>query len=319
MPSLPAIPLSPNHDQADFVNTLIGAHWRRDVEVMLRRRDWFFERIEEFSEDDGAALLWCLPWDGERSLELRQLDPWFIEVCRRVRLYADCQGRITAKSVGSKSARIAAKDLRGNVSDPWIPINHEKDFAAYNSQPSYQVVSEVLFDKKKWLRPLLLEWHDGIDKLPMWARFDVTVRGQGTTKGQHLREVPIDSQRRRAFLFDSVERDKIAQIAAGMVKDAGTLKSPILKTALLTLVKGGVTNVRLDDRTADWIEQWLTSADKRIEEIFFERLFQCRETGHDQLWGVFLRRVASEIFEAAARTVPVAGVRRLNSVLTKSA
>ena len=41
----------------------------------FRRRDWFFERVEEFVEADGAALLWCLPWDGERSLGLDQLDP----------------------------------------------------------------------------------------------------------------------------------------------------------------------------------------------------------------------------------------------------
>ena len=99
----------------------LGAHWRRDVTVLLRHRDWFFERVEEFAEADGAALLWCLPWDGERSLGLDELDPWFIEICRRVRLYRDESGTITAKSVGSSARarrRQGAQGQRRRSVDP---------------------------------------------------------------------------------------------------------------------------------------------------------------------------------------------------------
>ena len=114
----------------------LGAHWRRDVTVLLRRRAWFFERVEAFADAKGAALLWCLPWDGERSLGLDQLDPWFIEVCRRVRLYRDEAGTIMARSIGSSAARIAAKSYKGNVGDPWIPIDLGKESAAYNTRPA---------------------------------------------------------------------------------------------------------------------------------------------------------------------------------------
>ena len=292
----------------------IGAHWRRDVEAMLEHRSWFFERVNAFAEEGGAALLWCLPWSGERSLEFRELDPWFMEVCRRVRLYGDDQVRITAKTVGSRVARIAATGMRGNVGDPWIPINQEKDFAAYNSQPSYRVVSEVLFDKKKWRRPLLLEWHDGIDTLPSWARFDVTVRGQGTTEGHHFREVAIESRKRRGFLFDDRERDRVAQLAAQLVADAGTLQNRVLKVPLLTLIQAGDAEVDFGDRTAGrWVQQWLKMADQRIDEAFFDQLFHLAETEDERSWGQFLRATADAVFAAALRSLPTAGVRRLKA------
>lgn len=293
----------------------IGAHWRRDVEVMLGRRGWFFERIEDFAEEGGAALLWCLPWDGERSLELGGLDPWFIEICRRVRLYRHADDGIVARSVGSKVARVSAKDLKGNVGDPWIPLNREKDSAAYNRAPTYRAMSEVLFEPEKWLRPLLLEWHDGIDALPMRARFDVMARGQGVTEGQHLREVPIDNQRRRAFVSNAAERDRVARLARQMIEDAGTLQHKVLKAPLLTLIQAGDAEVDFGDRTATkWVQRWLDAADQRIDEHFFEQLFMRAETESDKSWGRFLRAVADGIFAAAASAVPIAGVRRLKAL-----
>jgi CRISPR system Cascade subunit CasA len=241
------------------------------------------------------------------------LHPWFIEICRRVRLYHGAKGRISARTVGSVRALVEAKHLRGHIGDPWIPVSKGEDPAAFNSSPTYQKVSAVLF-ADDWLRPILLEWHDGIDRLPMRVRFDVTVRGQGTTGGQHLREVPIDNDRRRAFLFDSAERDRLAKIAGQMMKDASTLNSPIIKTSHVTLIKGGASKVRLDDPASDWVEHWLKAADKRIEEEFFEYLFELAGTGDHQRWGSFLRRLAKQIFDAAARTVPISGVRRLKAL-----
>ena len=97
-----------------------------------------------------------------------------------------------ARTAGSATARVAAKTRKGNVGDPWIPIDLRKDSAAYNTAPRYGVMSGVLFDGAEWIRPLLLDWHQGIDGTPMTARFDVFVRGQGTTEGHHVREVPFE-------------------------------------------------------------------------------------------------------------------------------
>ena len=294
----------------------LGAHWRRDVTVLLRRRDWFYERVEAFAEAHGKALLWCLPWDGVRSLGFEELDPWFIEICRRVRLYRDEAGTITAKSVGSSAARIAAKSYKGNVGDPWIPIDLDKDSAAYNTAPSYRVMSGVLFDRNRWLRPLLLDWHEGIDEIPMTARFDVIVRGQGTTEGHHLREVRFEERHVRLFQSDE-GRDRLAKISKDMIEEAATLRNKVLKIPLLTLIQAGDAAVDFRDKMASaWAQPWLDQVDQAIEPIFFDHLFARAEQGRpaDQAWVLFLKRTAKQIFERAVAAVPIAGARRLKAI-----
>jgi CRISPR system Cascade subunit CasA len=296
----------------------LGAHWRRDVTVLLRRRDWFFGRVEAFAEANGAALLWCLPWDGERSLGLDQLDPWFIEVCRRVRLYRDETGRITARSVGSSAARIAAKSYKGNVGDPWIPIDLSKESAAYNTAPRYAVTSAVLFERDRWLRPLLLEWQRGVDaSTRMTARFDVTVRGQGTTEGHHLREVPIEGESRLALFQSDAGRDRLAGLGREMIEQAGTLRNKVLKIPLLTLIQAGDAAVDFRDKMASaWAQPWLDRVDQAIEPSFFDHLFARAEGGRtaDREWVRFLREVAEDLFQRAASAVPIAGARRLKAI-----
>lgn len=292
-----------------------GVHWRRDVMVLLQCRSRFFEHIEDFAEEGGKALLWCLPWDGQQSLGFGKLDPWFIEICRRVRLYHDAPGGISARSIGSSAPRIAAKQLLGNVGDPWIPINLGKDSAAYNTKPRYAVMSEVLFDRNKWRRPLLLEWHDGIDRLPMLAHFDVLVRGQGTTEGLHRREVPIDREQRLALFRRDADRDRMAELAREMVENAATLRKKVLKVALLTLVQGGVAEVDFRDKTANaWAERWLDEVEGAIEPVFFEHLFATAETSDRRPWVHFLEETAEVVFRRSVEAIPIAGVRRLRAI-----
>ncbi len=293
----------------------VGAHWRRDVRVLLGQRRWFFERFANFREEDGAALLWCLPWDGKRSLGLDELDPWFIEVCRRVRLYQDEQGRISARSVGSEVSRVAAKAQKGNVGDPWVPIEIGRDSMAYNTTPTYRTMSDVLFDRDQWLRPLLLDWQDGIDRLPMRARFDVLVRGQGTTEGLHRREVRIDGEKRRDFFATGAGRDRLAGLSKEMIDHAGTLRNKVLKVALLTLVQAGDAEVDFRDKTASaWVLPWLDAAEQRVEGDFFDHLFKTAETDDFRPWVLFLRGTANSVLGWAIEAMPIAGVRRLKAV-----
>jgi CRISPR system Cascade subunit CasA len=295
----------------------LGAHWHRDVSVLLRHRDWFFARVEEFAEAEGMALLWCLPWDGERSLGLDELDPWFIEICRRVRLYRHDGGRITARSVGSSTARVAAKERKGNVGDPWIPINLDKESAAYNAAPRYAVMSAVLFERDRWLRPLLLEWHRDADPPTMTARFDVMVRGQGTTEGHHVREVAIEGEQRLRLFQSDEGRDRLAGLGREMIEQAATVRNKVLKIPLLTLIQAGEAAVDFRDKMAnDWAKPWLDQVDQGMEPEFFDHLFARAEQGRaaDRGWVLFLRTVATRIFARAAAAVPIAGARRLKAI-----
>lgn len=294
-----------------------GARWRRDVTVLLRRRDWSFERVDEFAAANGHALLWCLPWDGARSLDLADLDPWFIEVCRRVRLSHGSNSRIVAHTAGSATTRVAAKTRNGNVGDPWIPIDLRKGSAAYNTAPRYPIISGVLFKRKDWIRPLLLDWHRGIDPTSMIARFDVVVRGQGTTEGHHVREVPIEGERRLSKLMLEAERDRLAQLAAEMIGHARDLRLKILKIPLLTLAQAGADALDFRDRTSNaWTEPFLQRIDGEIEATFFDHLFTRAEGGAeaDRTWIVFLRHVGEVIFNDAVAALPIAGARRMKAV-----
>ena len=70
----------------------------------------------------GKALLWCLDWPEGEQLELVSLDPWFIEVCRRIRLVNE-DGTVIAQRSTSKETRVNAKMFKGAVGDPWAPIH----------------------------------------------------------------------------------------------------------------------------------------------------------------------------------------------------
>ena len=63
-----------------------GAQVRRDILALLDQRP---NLLSEYpTRDGGHRLIWTIPWDGasEEALLLNQLDPFYIEICRRVRL-----------------------------------------------------------------------------------------------------------------------------------------------------------------------------------------------------------------------------------------
>jgi CRISPR system Cascade subunit CasA len=151
----------------------------------------------------------------------------------------------------------------------------------------------------------------------MTARFDVIVRGQGTTEGYHLREVRIEGEQRLALFQSDAGRDRLAKLGREMIEQAGTLRNKVLKIPLLTLVQAGDAAVDFRDKMASaWAQPWLDQVDQAIEPVFFDHLFARAEKGRaaDQAWALFLRIIAERIFERAAAAVPIAGARRLKAI-----
>ncbi|MEZ5936183.1 MAG: hypothetical protein R3F54_30635 [Alphaproteobacteria bacterium] len=245
-----------------------------------------------------------------------KLDPWFIEVCRRVRLYRNDAGMISARTVGSKAARIAASNLKGKVGDPWIPIDLGNDSAAYNKTPRYDVMSKVLFDRGGFLRPLLLDWHKEIDPDVMTARFDVLVRGQGVTEGFHRREMAFEEEQHLFYFQSASERDRLAALSQEMLETVSALRNKVLKPALLTLIQEGPAKVDYGDKTAGaWADQWLKPIDGEIEPVFFEHLFAWADDDANKMkWIEFLGTTASVLFERAQHALPVTGHRRIKAI-----
>lgn len=104
-----------------------GAHVGRDIAALLE----FLPEIaaEHPGAADGLRLLWTLPWDGTRSeaLLIDSLHPLYVEVCRRVRLRSDGDGRLTCVRATSRAARLEGKALKGRTGDPWTPTSVKKD------------------------------------------------------------------------------------------------------------------------------------------------------------------------------------------------
>jgi len=124
---------------------LHGSRWARDISALLAQRE---RTVEErgLQAEDGLTLVWLAPWDGLGSLSFSKLDPFYIEICRRIRLQS-LGGAISSIGTGSKAARIAAKELNGLTGDAWTPIDVEggKALTITANGFNYKLVSELIF------------------------------------------------------------------------------------------------------------------------------------------------------------------------------
>ncbi|MGY0196695.1 type I-E CRISPR-associated protein Cse1/CasA [Leptothrix sp. BB-4] len=202
-----------------------GSRWRADVGAMLRHREAIVENMGLVPEG-GHALVWLRRWDGDVSLPFSSLDPYYIELCRRIRcLLVD--GRLQAVSTGSQAARIDAGALNGRTGDPWTPI----DIAAGKALTlngrgfDYRLASELLFGGRYaggCAQDLsrLTSLASVNDDEPLHLSMRGLVRGQGKTEGLHERQVPIAPRVRRLLAEGSpaglarVARERVDAIAA---------------------------------------------------------------------------------------------------------
>jgi CRISPR system Cascade subunit CasA len=123
-----------------------GARFRRDLRILLQRgRDTVLRRVP-LKAHGGIGLVWLQPWDGSDQISFGDLDPLYIEVCRRVRLH-DAEGRLHAVAATSKKARIAAGELKGNTGDPWTPVELKegKALSITGEGFSYRRMTESMF------------------------------------------------------------------------------------------------------------------------------------------------------------------------------
>jgi CRISPR system Cascade subunit CasA len=214
---------------------LHGARWARDIAALLARRE---RTVDErgLQGEGGLALVWLAPWDGLNSLSFSKLDPFYIEICRRIRL--QCVGdEITSIGIGSKAARIAAKELNGLTGDAWTPIDVEggKALTITDKGFDYELVSELMFGAK-YLPPVA----HNLDK-PASGKHLIFItqgvtRGQGKTEGYHERRVPISPKVRSLLVAN--QREPLARMVAQRIDAIGSVKK-LLWGATTVLFKGG--------------------------------------------------------------------------------
>ena len=303
--SRPAFSLAPS--------TKPGAHAWRDIVALL----WDYP-IHQSTHN----LLWLLPWDGTSAERLlpNDLAPFYIEVCRRVRLRSDEGGRVYGIRTSSKAARIEGKDLKGRTGDPWTPFNPKRDglpLTLSGGGFTYKRVKEYLFD---WQQPDLLkptsdEQHSD-ETMQLVAR--AMVRGNGKTEGYYERTIPIRSKARTAMMRragrDSAE--DLGNLAQQRVERISTVQRILSHAIQVFAARGDSDNISPEHRRL--AGPWLNRLDEIVDARFFDDLqteFEAEDTGereriHNGWLRDFVLTNARSILHDAEDSLPCPAIHR---------
>lgn len=294
--SKPFISLAPSLDPSE--------RFRRDLEVLLSGRQQLVDEYE-YMDEAGVGLLWLLPWDGTGSLPLASCDPFFIEVCRRVRLL-ERDGDLVAQTTTSKTSRIAAKESKGNTGDPWTPVREGTALTVSGGGFNYTLLHEVLLGGN--IRPGLALKPQTSDPRDLLLLASVLVRGQGTTEGFHERVVPVPGKI-TLRLGNPEEREALGRRAKERVEKANTARLRVLKPSLLALLQSGPEKLDWKDDRPD---PTLARFEEDVDVIFFEELWKDADLPPEEeigSWERKLAELAKTHFENALGSLPLSSAR----------
>ncbi len=284
----------------------VSAAFRRDVRRLVATA------AGEPDRRSGLPLLWLPPWDGTESLSFGALDPLYVDICRRVRLVRDGE-RLTARTAGSKAARVAAAELKGRTGDPWAPIKGDGSASVTPTAAGfgYRQITRLL-DPEETHRPVLAQPAEDDDREGLGLVATALVRGQGKTEGWHRRAIAFS--RSTGTRWKQEFLDQMGRIAKRRAEDAGKAKGA-LRRALFSLMQGGPDQIRLDDVSSERkAGPWTGRFDVEVDRIFFDDSFWAEvdeeDGAHRQPWRKRLRDIACEVFDEAAEAAPRTDVRR---------
>lgn len=291
-----------------------GAHVRRDWAAMLARRDLLAEAYG-YPLKEGYALLWLKPWDGRASLPLSALDPFFIEVCRRVRLHEE-GGRLVARGVGTTAARIAAKEAQGVTGDFWAPVNRAegKAFSLTEAGFSAAIICRLIFGDggtRSYDDPPALTLTPAERRAPgdWFVVARGVARGQGKTEGWHERVAPF-SHRMACGLEEPETRAALGAVAHAQLQELRHVVKSLRLGCAVMASGGSDDDPDRDDYGAG------AQYEKRLEAVGEASFFPALRDRFEERPGAretFLRtlvRTATALLEEAAVVIPCPALRR---------
>ncbi len=267
-----------------------GRRFTRDVRQLIVRRAALLETSPvHYCPATGSALLWTLSWRQGAQLSLSQLDPYFIEACRRVRLSR--HGKTLNASVGTSSAaRINAEAFKGAIGDPWAPVHALQNKTltlGEDGEFNYQRVVSLMFSND-WTPPVLAtlgptEHSAATDWVLVFQAF---ARGNSKTNGFKERIVPLTG---RAANSIGPHGQALHVLAQQQIDEIDRV-SVILRGAITLAAAGGdTTKVSLRHRVrAQPAGQRLEAA---VDRMFFDALWQRLAAEHSGQDAVAAARV----------------------------
>jgi CRISPR system Cascade subunit CasA len=308
---------------ARIIATRPGAHFARDVKVLLETRTRQRERYNhlQYPETGGLGLTWLAPWPEGEQLQLQQLDIWFIEVCRRIRLKFDDAG-FAAWRGKSNASRIKADHLKGVLGDPWAPVHkvENKCFTPANQGFDYRVLINLLLSGD-WESPVLAHpasFESESDQQILIAQS--LVRGQNKTEGFKSRLLPIGGRIMRLFGLDP-QREKLHKLAQDQLAEIKFFGDAISYALQLYAAKGNKEELAEKLKSQKSREKLYALAAKAraqldlgADKIFFEHLwtrFEVQDQSAERLrFAKALHQKADVIFEASLPSIPCASIFR---------
>lgn len=218
-----------------------GIHFHRDVLALLEKRQGILDKYPV--TPGGIGLVWLIPWDGKKAetLLIDRMEPFYIEVCRRVRLRQK-DGELYATRANSDSRRIA--DIKGLTGDPWSPVG--KSSNPKGTPPAflgprklgYERVVDGLFSAD-WEQPPLLTLTEQEQKAGGTKELVARgmVRGEGRTAGYYERIIPLKPETARVFGRGGNPKE-IEDLARERIREISTVQG-ILRHAIATFAAGG--------------------------------------------------------------------------------
>ncbi|WP_291993612.1 type I-E CRISPR-associated protein Cse1/CasA [Candidatus Accumulibacter sp. ACC003] len=297
-----------------------GRRWRRDLSIVRDARDSIVETLS-LREAGGHELLWLPPWDGTRSLAFSSLDPFYIEICRLVRLVLSGTGELLARANSSKQSRIGEHLPRGATGDAWTPINAVSGEALRirGNGFHYQLASALLFGvpyrKEVYKQPLAMTLHESDGATGVSALMQAISRGgpmgnKSVTEGYHERHVPLSRTVRNLILRR--QTDVLAKVAGERIAAIAELRR-VLWIAISTLFNQGADKDFADgvkDKASQRAHLFEQAEDARFFIALNEEIESEQPDDERLQWLLSMKDAAEAVLRHAFTAGPQCGEQR---------
>ena len=302
--SRPALGLTPDGANA-------GGHLFHDIAQMLIHRERNRRRGKpERREANGHALMWLEPLDSDTQHEVEDLDPYFIEAARRIRLLAG-DHRIAAAQATRQSTSINGKASQGNLGDHWTPIMKPdgKAFSVSSNGWKSRVLMRLIGDDTEVELPtaMTVESCEDVKRWRLIARG--TAKAKGGTEGYHERcDITFDRQVIE-MLRTEAGRQRIHEAGRALDKTIGKITDRLRLALAITTASGKTGN---DLQNQHWTAAKRECADFEagIEREFFPMLESMVLGPDNDTSTTFTDSVAASINELAEKVLET-GIDRL--------
>lgn len=302
-----------------------GAWFHRDLRCLLETREDVLDFCGiDYADRGGIGLTWLAPWPEDAQMRTRQLDIWFIEACRRVRLAAR-DGRLTGLRGTSKAARIDAKQASGVLCDPWAPVHKTESKSLTLGEEGdfdYARLTDLLFGGD-WELPLLarpasFEKPNPENKgAPLLLAAAALARGNSKTGGFRCRFVPLSTTVSEA-LRTAEKRERLHELAKEQVQAIGGFDKALSYALVLAIAGGDRVKIKRDSYMHARAPR--AHLDRFADGIFFNHLWRrfdaweagdtARQQGEWQDFVGMLWKRTQVIFWQFLPTMPCAALYR---------